>query len=494
MKVKRLLIGLPAAILFFARAAQAQTDAILPPIGGRDGGQFVARCPQGQLLKGFQLLAGDDIESIRPICVVAYGPAEIRQISQFVQAFGGPESPGSTSGLLYLVCPSDAPIVTGMYIRSEGVTEVVNNLHLFCGVAAPAQSPTEFPAAVFDGPYAQDRSSGTQRCPAGLVAVGINGRSSKLLNAVGLICGAPKLTPTPPITPTTPGFAYARSIAINDFNDDAHGDILWHNASTGESQIWFMSGSSRIRRATIVEGGRPALVGPPCSIVGARDFSRDGQTDLLWYNSSSGQTQIWYMSRQQVMGRADVLGEDGSAAIVGPPWSIVGVNDMNGDRKLDIIWHNSSTGETQIWQMNGNRVSYRATVLDENGSVAFVGLPWSIVGSGDFNGDKKTDLLWYNSSTGETQIWQMNDYRVIGRATVLGEDRRAALVGPPWAIAGTNAFNNDGTADILWHNDSTGETQIWFMNGPSVVRRATVDAERDGGGAMVRQPWSIKAH
>jgi len=49
----------------------------------------------------------------------------------------------------------------------------------------------------------------------------------------------------------------------------------------------------------------------------------------------------------------------------------------------DLLWHNSSTGETQIWHMDGHRVSGRATVLGENGSAAFVGLPWSIVGTNE---------------------------------------------------------------------------------------------------------------
>jgi len=290
-------------------------------------------------------------------------------------------------------------------------------------------------------------------------------------------------------------------IGSNDFNDDGHGDILWHNASTGESQIWFMSGSSRIGRATILDGARPTFIGPPWSIVGSRDFNEDGKTDLLWHNSSSGETQIWHMNGHKVSDRATVLGENGSAAFVGLPWSIVGTNTMNGygNRKPDIIWHNSSSGETQIWNMDDHRVRGRATVLGENGSPAFVGLPWSIVGTNDFNHDGTADILWHNSSTGETQIWNVNrdgngGYRVSSRATVLGENGSAALVGLPWSIVGTNDFNQDGKGDILWYNSSTGETQIWFMNGRSVVRRATVDADLDGGGALVGPPWSIMNH
>jgi hypothetical protein len=49
-----------------------------------------------------------------------------------------------------------------------------------------------------------------------------------------------------------------------------------------------------------------------------------------------------------------------------------------------ILWHNSATGETQIWEMNDQRIVRRATVLGENGSATFVGPPWSIVGAGSF--------------------------------------------------------------------------------------------------------------
>jgi hypothetical protein len=33
---------------------------------------------------------------------------------------------------------------------------------------------------------------------------------------------------------------------------------------------------------------------------------------------------------------------------------------------------------------------------------------WQIVGTGDFNGDGKTDILWRNKSTGQNIIWFMN--------------------------------------------------------------------------------------
>ncbi len=176
-------------------------DAALPLIGGPGGGQFTARCPQGQLLAGVELRTGDDVDAIRPLCVTAFGPAAVGPLEPGGIWFGG------NGGLRMrrLVCSSNAPIVTGMYVYAVGRTEIVDGIHLFCGTASPTQEPSQVAAASFDGsggnngsgllaPFSAEESD-TQRCPAGLVAVGINGRSGVWLDAVGLICGEPELTP-----------------------------------------------------------------------------------------------------------------------------------------------------------------------------------------------------------------------------------------------------------------------------------------------------------
>jgi hypothetical protein len=40
--------------------------------------------------------------------------------------------------------------------------------------------------------------------------------------------------------------------------------------------------------------------------------------------------------------------------------------------------------------------------------------------------------------------------------------------GPSWHVAGTDDFNGDGNADILWQNDD-GTPAIWLMNGASFI-------------------------
>ena len=83
----------------------------------------------------------------------------------------------------------------------------------------------------------------------------------------------------------------------------------------------------------------------------------------------------------RVTSRGTVLGEDGTPFLVGSPWSIVGTgNSVSGDER-EILWHNSETNETQVWFMQRNRVISRATVLGEDGNPFFVGSPWSVVGT-----------------------------------------------------------------------------------------------------------------
>jgi len=212
---------------------------------------------------------------------------------------------------------------------------------------------------------------------------------------------------------------------------------------------------------------------------------------LVWHHRDSGKTQIWQMDGHQLVRRATVVGEDGvNPAFVGLPFEIVGVSDLDGDGRADLVWHHRDTGETQIWFMDGHQLLRRGTVLGEDGNPAFVGLPFEIVGVGDLEGDGRADIVWHHRDTGETQIWFMNEHQLIRRATVLGEDGQPAFVGPPFRIVGVGDLDGDGQADIVWHHDQTGETQIWFMDGHQLLRRATVLGE-DGNPAFVGLPFEI---
>ena len=60
-------------------------------------------------------------------------------------------------------------------------------------------------------------------------------------------------------------------------------------------------------------------------------------------------------------------------------------SDFNGDGKADVLWQNTS-GSRALWLMNG-------TTFGSSIFLPSVATSWKIVGSGDFNGDNKPDIL-----------------------------------------------------------------------------------------------------
>lgn len=204
----RRLIVVSAAMFLFALSAYAQSDVIFKPTGGDGGGPFEARCPQGQLLTGVDLLTGDDADAIKPLCVKASGSNEVGPAVPGGIWFGGKGGPKAVR----LICPTEEPFVVAMYVDAQGVaTVIVNHIGLTCGrvdgtwsgfddvdffgVDHNAGRRNTLPSVLgwyfSNAPDRVPSVSDLDRCPAGLLGVGITGRSGVWLDAVGLICGEP---------------------------------------------------------------------------------------------------------------------------------------------------------------------------------------------------------------------------------------------------------------------------------------------------------------
>ena len=124
--------------------------------------------------------------------------------------------------------------------------------------------------------------------------------------------------------------------------------------------------------------------------------------------------------------------------------------DLDGDHKSDIVLWNSSTHTVEAIESGTDMSSAKAVNL---GSVTAPG--WSIVGEGDFDGDGKADLLWTNSVTHDLQLWDSTKGFGAAHAVDLG------VLTEGWSVTGVGDFDGDGKTDILWQNSSTGDFQIW---------------------------------
>jgi hypothetical protein len=91
--------------------------------------------------------------------------------------------------------------------------------------------------------------------------------------------------------------------------------------------------------------------------------------------------------------------------------------------------------------MNGFNVLTAGTVGTNPGT------GWQIKGSGDFNNDGKSDILWQHAD-GTAGIWLMDGMTVLNQGPV------GTNPGPSWHVMGSGDYNNDQRSDILWQNDN----------------------------------------
>ncbi len=252
----------------------------------------------------------------------------------------------------------------------------------------------------------------------------------------------------------------SKSSVRNDFDGNGQSDILWKNISTGQVNVWLMSG------LTLSSSGSPLTVADlNWQIKGVGDFDGNGKSDILWKNSQTGMLYILLMNGLSYSN----LGSPATVADLN--WQIKGVGDFDGDGKSDILWKNSQTGVVYILLMNGLTYS--------SGGSPGTNASWQVKGVGDFDGDGKSDVLWKDPATGQVTIWLMNGltYSNVGSPITVPDLN--------WQIRGVGDFDGDGKSDILWKNSQSGVVHILLMDGLA----------SSGGGSPVSVPdltWQIR--
>ena len=225
-----------------------------------------------------------------------------------------------------------------------------------------------------------------------------------------------------------------------DMNGDGKSDIVWRNATSGQTSRWYMSGVARI-------GGALDSMPGNYRIVGIGDFDGDGRSDLLWTDSANSYLLMWFSG-------ADGQYRGSYVDSIPAGWAVAGTADMNGDGKSDIVFRNASLGQTSRWYMSG--------AIRTGSAVDAMPANYRIVGIGDFDGDGRGDLLWSDSADSYLLMWLTG---------ADGQYRGSYVDSVPsgWSVAGVADMNGDGTADIVWRNAAAGQTSRWYMLGAARI-------------------------
>ena len=260
-----------------------------------------------------------------------------------------------------------------------------------------------------------------------------------------------------------------------DFDGDGKSDILWisadiHGRSTGQRYLWFSNGDGSFNVETSFGGVTGSYVDYTPHMA---DFDGDGKSDILWISAdihgrSTGQRYLWFSN-----GDGSFNVETSFGGVTGSYIDYVPrMADFNGDGKSDVLWfaanaHGKATGPKYIWFSDGDG---SFSVVSNFGGVTGSYVDY-VPRVADFNGDGKSDLYWfsadaYGRATGERYLWLgKGDSSFSVYYNVAGQSGTYDDYLPRMAD-----FNGDGKTDVLWfaanaHGKATGPKYIWFSNG-----------------------------
>lgn len=196
-------------------------------------------------------------------------------------------------------------------------------------------------------------------------------------------------------------------------------------------------------RATVVS---PAV--PSVSVVQSIDYNGDGKSDITWYNSDVQQISYWLMNGAVVAGRGDLFS--------GGQFRVITTGDFNGDGRGDFLWRGPG-GNLELWFSGANGITSRQLGMYPAG--------WELVDAMDLDGDRKSDLVWYNAGAQQVAYWILDGATITRRGDWIS--------GGNFRIISTGDYNGDGKSDLLWKAPGeNGVLEMWFSNGVGYTSRS----------------------
>jgi hypothetical protein len=200
--------------------------------------------------------------------------------------------------------------------------------------------------------------------------------------------------------------------------------------------------------------GQPATPGVGWDLVGVENVSGTAQADLIFYSRSLDRIVYWEANATNQFVGAGVFTSSFSPTGQGTgapnSWSVEAVADFTGDGKVDLLWRNAQ-GITVLWKVNGTVVDLAASQV-----LLTVAPSFSLRGVGDFNGDGIKDVVWRDQAANTTRFWSFNSSGIATQTIDNG-----VIVGAGFQIEAIADFNGDGKSDLIWRDTVSDRSVVW---------------------------------
>lgn len=258
-------------------------------------------------------------------------------------------------------------------------------------------------------------------------------------------------------------------VVTGDFNGDSYDDVLWANKTEGVMSLWNMSDMQQTAYPQVEWGTLPSFmytINTHTSKIFSGDLDGDKVSDVVFSTKTVDPllgTRSWYvtwfMQPGTVVPRATSTSATSTDIVQG-----LGNFDNDLGRQDDVLFR--AANGTVLIALNGGA---KAAVV----GIGAPSLDWVIKGVGDYNGDKKADILWYHVPTGQVSIWFMN-----GRTFLSGPAVTTVAPSSGWRVQGPADIDHDGLSDIVWQIAGArelfnGPISVWLMNNNATIREST---------------------
>ncbi|MBE9548767.1 MAG: VCBS repeat-containing protein [Proteobacteria bacterium] len=240
-------------------------------------------------------------------------------------------------------------------------------------------------------------------------------------------------------------------MGTGDFNGNGRGDILLRNRITGGWWIFLMNGRNFTSGKTLI------TVDMDWQMAGLGDFDGDGRDDVLLRDRITGRWQIFFLNNRFVKANSGPTWLFPSL-----DWEMMATGDFNNNGRADILLRHKVTGGWWIFIMNGRNFTSGKTLITED-------MDWQIAGLADFDGDGNDDVLVRHTVTGRWEINFINN-----RFVKANSGPSWMFPSLDWKMMGTGDFNGNTRGDVLLRHKQTGGWWIFLMNGRNFTSGKTL--------------------